>query len=124
MEEVVADRRSYSPQQGLRLPRLSRDLEIAYSALSFVAPQKVRFRYKLESRDASWQEAGTRRQAFYTDLRPGNYRFRVIFRLYAIESEPACRSIFEFRSWLFRLGCCRKLILNNLKECACRGEHS
>ena len=74
----MADRRSYSPQQGLRLPRLSRDLEIDYSALSFVAPQKVRFRYKLESRDASWQEAGTRRQAFYTDLRPGNYRFRVM----------------------------------------------
>ena len=43
-----------------------------------MAPQKVRFRYKLESRDASWQEAGTRRQAFYTDLRPGNYRFRVM----------------------------------------------
>jgi signal transduction histidine kinase/ligand-binding sensor domain-containing protein len=78
IEEVVADRRSYSPQQELRLPRLSRDLEIDYSALSFVAPQKVRFRYKLESRDASWQEAGTRRQAFYTDLRPGNYRFRVM----------------------------------------------
>lgn len=78
IEEVVADRRRYSPQQGLRLPRLSRDLEIDYSALSFVAPQKVRFRYKLENRDASWEEAGTRRQAFYTDLRPGNYRFRVM----------------------------------------------
>jgi signal transduction histidine kinase len=78
IEGVVADRRSYSPSPGLRLPRLSRDLEIEYSALSFVAPQKVRFRYKLESRDAGWQDAGTRRQAFYTDLRPGNYRFRVI----------------------------------------------
>jgi signal transduction histidine kinase/ligand-binding sensor domain-containing protein len=78
IEEVVADRRSYSPRQGLRLPRLLRDLEIEYSALSFVAPQKVRFRYRLEGRDADWQEPGTRRQAFYSDLRPGNYRFRVM----------------------------------------------
>jgi signal transduction histidine kinase len=78
IEEVVADRKSYSPRPGLRLPRLSRDLEIDYSALSFVAPQKVRFRYKLEGHDEGWQEPGTRRQAFYSDLHPGNYRFRVM----------------------------------------------
>src|SRR6202044_1239528 len=54
IEEVVADRKRYSPHPGLRLPRLLRDLEIDYSALSFVAPQKVRFRYKLEGRDESW----------------------------------------------------------------------
>jgi hypothetical protein len=38
--------------------------------LSFVVPQKVRFRYKLEGRDADWQDPQTRRQAFYSDLRP------------------------------------------------------
>jgi signal transduction histidine kinase/streptogramin lyase len=78
VEGVVADRRNYSPQNDLRLPALTRDLEIDYTALSFVAPQKVRFRYKLEGHDAAWQEPGTRRQAFYNDLRPGRYRFRVI----------------------------------------------
>ncbi len=78
VEEVIADRRVYSPREGLRLPPLTRDLEIEYTALSFVASQKVRFRYKLEGRDAAWQDPGTRRQAFYTDLRPGTYRFRVI----------------------------------------------
>jgi signal transduction histidine kinase/ligand-binding sensor domain-containing protein len=78
VEEVIADRKNYSPRQDLRLPPLTRDLEIDYTALSFVAPQKVRFRYKLEGRDAAWQEPGTRRQAFYSDLRPGRYRFRVI----------------------------------------------
>jgi signal transduction histidine kinase len=41
-------------------------------------PQKVRFRYKLEGHDATWQEPGTRRQAFYSALRPRDYRFRVI----------------------------------------------
>jgi PAS domain S-box-containing protein len=42
-----------------------------------VAPEKVRFRYKLEGRDRDWQDAGNRRQAFYGDLAPGHYTFRV-----------------------------------------------
>jgi signal transduction histidine kinase/streptogramin lyase len=78
VEELIADRKSYLPDASLRLPPLTRDLEIDYSGLSFVVPQNVRFRYRLEGRDAGWQEPGTRRQAFYSDLRPGKYRFRVI----------------------------------------------
>ena len=41
-------------------------------------PQKVQFRYRLEGRDRDWQDPGNRRQAFYTDLRPGQYRFQVM----------------------------------------------
>jgi signal transduction histidine kinase len=78
VEGVVADRTNYPAQEGLRLPPRVRSLEIDYTALSFVVPQKVRFRYLLEGRDISWQEAGTRRQALYNDLSPGKYRFRVI----------------------------------------------
>ena len=78
IEKIIADRKSYRPGENLGLPSLTRDLEIDYTALSFVAPQKVRFRYKLEGRDADWQDPQTRRQAFYSDLRPGHYRFRVI----------------------------------------------
>ncbi|AXC11905.1 Membrane associated, signal transduction histidine kinase-like ATPase [Acidisarcina polymorpha] len=78
VEELVADRKAYSPIDGLQIPALTRELEIDYTALSFVVPQKVRFRYKLEGHDAEWQEPGTRRQAFYNDLAPGRYRFRVI----------------------------------------------
>jgi PAS domain S-box-containing protein len=78
VEEIIADHKHYAPRDGLRLPALTRDLEIDYTALSFVAPQKVRFRYKLEGHDSEWQDAGTRRQAFYADLRPRNYRFRVM----------------------------------------------
>ena len=55
-----------------------RDLEIDYTALSLVAPEKVRFRYKLEGHDRDWKDAGNRRQAFYNDLPPRNYRFRVM----------------------------------------------
>ena len=78
VEKIIADRKDYAFQDGLRLPALSRDVEIDYTALSLTVPQKVRFRYQLEGRDTSWQEPGTRRQAYYTDLRPGKYRFRVI----------------------------------------------
>jgi len=78
VEQVVADRRTYEASSDLRLPPLVRDLEINYTALSFVAPEKMRFRYKLEGKDREWREAGNRRQAFYSDLEPGDYRFRVI----------------------------------------------
>jgi signal transduction histidine kinase/ligand-binding sensor domain-containing protein len=78
VEAVVADRKQYKPQEALQLPPLTRDLRIDYTSPSFLIPQKVRFRYKLEGRDAAWQEPGTRRQAFYSDLRPGNYQFHVI----------------------------------------------
>jgi signal transduction histidine kinase/ligand-binding sensor domain-containing protein len=61
----------------LRLPAQVRDLKIDYTALSFVAPEKVLFRYKLEGWDREWQDAGTRRQAFYSNLPPRDYRFRV-----------------------------------------------
>jgi len=78
IEKVIADRKPYQLNDKLAFPPLILDLEIDYAALSFVSPQKVRFRYRLEGRDTAWQEAGNRRQAFYTDLRPGSYRFRVI----------------------------------------------
>lgn len=78
IEQIIADRKSYPTAPTVQLPPLISDLQIDYVGLSFVAPQKVRFRYRLEGRDQDWQEPGTRRQAFYTDLRPGTYRFRVI----------------------------------------------
>jgi PAS domain S-box-containing protein len=77
IEDVIADRKTYTPQNGLHLPALTRDLEIDYTALSFVVPQKVHFQYKLEGYDRDWQDAGTRRQAFYSNLPPRSYTFRV-----------------------------------------------
>jgi signal transduction histidine kinase len=78
IEGLVADRTNYTLSDGPHLPPLTRDLEIDYTALSFTVPQQVKFRYKLENHDTDWQEAGTRRQAFYSDLGPGEYRFHVI----------------------------------------------
>lgn len=82
IEQFIADRQTYAaiPDESgrLRLPPLIRDLQIDYTALSLVAPEKILFRYKLEGRDSDWQEVTNRRQAFYNDLPPGNYRFRVM----------------------------------------------
>ncbi len=78
IETVVADRHVYQPVDGLRLPPLTHDVEIDYTALSFVSPQKVKFRYRLTGMDQDWHDAGTRRQAFYMNLKPGRYTFQVI----------------------------------------------
>ena len=52
-------------------------MEIRYAGLSFVSPEKVTFRYRLFGYDKAWVDAGTRREAFYTNLPPGNFEFRV-----------------------------------------------
>ncbi len=60
-------------------PRLSvrERFEFQYAGLSFLAPERVRFRYKLEGYDTDWVDAGTGRAAFYTKMAPGSYRFLV-----------------------------------------------
>jgi signal transduction histidine kinase/ligand-binding sensor domain-containing protein len=78
IEEVFADHKKYPNLNKLELHPLANELEIDYTAMSFAVPRRVLFRYKLEGHDKQWQEAGTRRQAFYNDLGPGRYRFRVI----------------------------------------------
>jgi signal transduction histidine kinase/ligand-binding sensor domain-containing protein len=78
IEQITADRKRYETPSNLRLPALTRDLEIDYTALSLVAPEKIRFRVKLEGRDPDWKDVGNERKAFYNDLPPRNYRFRVM----------------------------------------------
>jgi len=82
VERVIVDGKHYdaSANEGgiVKLPALIGELEIDYTALSLVASDKVLFRYWLEGHDNGWQDVGTRRQAFYNDLQPGSYRFRVM----------------------------------------------
>lgn len=79
IEEVVADRKAYRPSAPkLQLAANTHDIQINYTAASLATPQKVHFRHKLEGRDLDWQDSGSRRQAIYTDLAPGDYRFRVV----------------------------------------------
>jgi len=75
--EVIGDRKAYELGPHLRLPSLTRDLEIRYTAYSLAVPEKVQFRYRLEGADSSWQDVGTRREALFNNLKPGNYRFQL-----------------------------------------------
>jgi len=75
---VHADGRSFEAEAAVQLAKGTKSLEIDYTALSLSIPERVHFRYKLEGFDKDWQEAGTRRQAFYTSLPPGRYSFHVI----------------------------------------------
>jgi signal transduction histidine kinase len=61
----------------LKIPAGHVHFQFDFAGLSFTAPQKVRYRYKLEGFDRNWTEAGTRRTAYYTNIPPGRYTFRV-----------------------------------------------
>jgi signal transduction histidine kinase/streptogramin lyase len=64
--------------ENLKLPARTTDVQIGYTALDLSFPDKLHFKYLLNGVDKDWQDAGTRREAFYTRLGPGKYHFRVI----------------------------------------------
>ena len=78
IESVVVDRKEFPASGSVQLAPHPRDLQINYTSPTFLIPQKVKFRYRLDGYEHDWHDAGTRRQAFYTDLPPGNYSFSVI----------------------------------------------
>ncbi|MGA7892213.1 MAG: two-component regulator propeller domain-containing protein, partial [Candidatus Sulfotelmatobacter sp.] len=78
IESLETDRKEFKATPNLKIPPNPRDMQIDYTSPTFSIPQKVNFRYRLDNYDRDWHEAGTRRQAFYTDLPPGKYSFRVI----------------------------------------------
>ncbi len=77
IRSLSAGDRAYPTKGQSLLPKGTTSLQVDYTALSFTRPDRIRFRYRLDGFDAAWIEAGTRRQAFYTNLRPGSYHFRV-----------------------------------------------
>ncbi|MBB6144530.1 signal transduction histidine kinase/ligand-binding sensor domain-containing protein [Silvibacterium bohemicum] len=75
---VSADDLPQVQKDDLRLPAHTANVQVSYTALSLSLPERVLFKYKLEGSDKDWKDAGTRREAFYTNLSPRHYRFRVI----------------------------------------------
>ena len=84
VEKVVADGKTYwqnlpgAAASNVRLPARTHDLQIYYTALSLVAPERVHFKYKLEGQDSDWREVINDRDVQYSNLGPGTYTFRVI----------------------------------------------
>jgi signal transduction histidine kinase/ligand-binding sensor domain-containing protein len=78
IRSISADSQIYAPAQGLKFAALTRELLIDYTAPSLRIPERIRFRYRLSGYDSQWQDAGNRRQAYYSHLAPGVYRFEVM----------------------------------------------
>jgi signal transduction histidine kinase len=74
---VAGGRRDPIAGTRVALPERTTALQIAYTATSLAVPDRVRFRYRLVGLDTAWQDAGARREAFYTNLAPRAYRFEV-----------------------------------------------
>jgi len=78
VESVTVNRKRIELGGGADAPAGRGELEFSYTGLSFLAANKVRFKYRLEGYDKEWVNAGRRRSAFYTNIPPGRYRFQVI----------------------------------------------
>src|SRR5258708_11120535 len=77
IEAITADHTAFPVGANVKLPPLTRDLQIDYTAFSYVAPEKVRFRYKLAGFDPESKHAGGRRPPLDTNLPPRPYRANV-----------------------------------------------
>lgn len=77
IENLISGDESFQYDEEPRLEAGTRNFEIKYTALEFKNPDRVRFRYRLNNFDDQWVDAGIRRTAYYTGLRPGNYEFEV-----------------------------------------------
>ena len=78
IEKVIVDDRAVPHDSRVILSPGARKFEFHYAALTYLAPEKVRFKFKLENFERDWVDAGSRREAYYTNVPPGSYRFRVI----------------------------------------------
>jgi ligand-binding sensor domain-containing protein len=77
IEDVLVDKRRVSRDELDRLAPGRGDIEVRYAGLSYHVPERMLFRYKLEGFDTDWVDAGSRRAAFYTNVPPGKYAFKV-----------------------------------------------
>ena len=78
IESCLVDRRPVPCDKPVRLSPAQTSFEIQYTALSFLNPERIRFKYKLEGLDQDWIDAGSRRTAYYSHVPPGDYSFKVI----------------------------------------------
>jgi len=76
IDHVLADGSEFDPAQAARFGADADHLEFHYAGMSYVAPEAVRYRYRLDGYDEQWVDAGSRRVAYYTNLPPGDYEFR------------------------------------------------
>ncbi len=77
---ILINGQRVDPHADVQLKPSERNVEIRYAGLSFISPEKMLFRYILDGYEKTWTEAGARREAFFTNLPPGHFRFKVMAR--------------------------------------------
>jgi len=111
IEAITADNTTANLAASVRIPPSPRRITLEYTGLSLAVPGRIRFRYFLEGFDSSWSQPVAAREAVYTNLGPGSYRFRLVAsnseRLWngpettiALNVAPA-----YYQTYWFRLSC-------------------
>jgi ligand-binding sensor domain-containing protein/signal transduction histidine kinase len=108
IEAITADNNTASLAGSVRIPPSPRRITFEYTGLSLAVPGRVRFRYFLEGFDSSWSQPVSAREAVYTNLGPGSYRFRLVAsNSEGLWSESEATVVFEveptvWQTWWFR----------------------
>jgi PAS domain S-box-containing protein len=120
IEQVIVDGEPMEPGAGIKFPPGKKNFEFHYTGLSFIAPKKVKFKYKLTGYNQKWIDAETRRIAYYTSIPPGHYHFKVI----ACNNDGVWNetgAVFKFdlkpyfyQTWWFYFSCGLLLVLSGI----------
>ncbi|MGH9693222.1 MAG: ligand-binding sensor domain-containing protein, partial [Bryobacteraceae bacterium] len=78
LESVVVDNKTWTPDGAFSVPPGAGKLAFRFTAPSFIAPESIQFRYRLDGFDKDWSQPESHRSAYYTNIPPGEYTFRVI----------------------------------------------
>ena len=126
IEAVLADNLPINVMSPVRVPPSPKRIAITYTALSLASPERIRFRYILDGFDRNWSAPVATREAVYTNLGPGSYRFRVIASnssglwngaesAIVFDVEPAIWQTWWFRSALVVFAACVMLSFYRLR---------
>jgi len=78
IEQLIVEQNHFNPGVYNSFPPGTQKFEFSFAGISFLGGDKVKYKYKLEPFEKDWVDAGSRRQAFYTHIPPGEYSFKVI----------------------------------------------
>jgi signal transduction histidine kinase/ligand-binding sensor domain-containing protein len=115
VEDVIINGKSEDPRQFQAVPPGNANLTFRYAALSYTSPARITYRYRLEGFDKQWLEAGGRREAFYTNIPPGEYKFVVAAtnvdgKLYEAESPVQLRIAPRLHQTIWFLPACALVV--------------
>src|SRR5262249_45934564 len=111
VQAILADNDALAIGDSVRIRSSYKRITLEYAGLSLAAPERIRFRYILDDFDRGWSYPVATREAVYTNLAPGSYRFRVIAsNSDGLWNGPETSIAFEvepklWQTWWFKIAC-------------------